>query len=71
VLVLIFLGLLNLPAQMATYREQGVLRRMSTTPVPASALLGAQVAINIIFAVVSIALLLGVGTGAFNLVLPT
>ena len=71
VLVLIFLGLLNLPAQMATYREQGVLRRMSTTPVPASALLGAQVAINIIFAVVSIALLLGVGAGAFNLVLPT
>jgi ABC-2 type transport system permease protein len=70
VLVLIFLGLLNLPAQMASYREQGVLRRMSTTPVPASALLGAQVAINIIFAVVSIALLLGVGAGAFNLVLP-
>jgi ABC-2 type transport system permease protein len=70
VLVLIMLGLLNLPAQMATYREQGVLRRMSTTPVPATALLGAQVAINIIFAVVSIAMLLGVGAGAFNLVLP-
>ncbi len=71
VLVLIFLGLLNLPAQMATYREQGVIRRMSTTPVPASALLGAQVAINVIFAVVSIAMLIGVGGGAFNLVLPT
>jgi ABC-2 type transport system permease protein len=70
VLVLIMLGLLNLPAQMASYREQGVLRRMSTTPVPASALLGAQVAINIVFAVVSIAMLLGVGAGAFNLVLP-
>jgi ABC-2 type transport system permease protein len=70
VLVLIMLGLLNLPAQMASYREQGVLRRMSTTPVPASALLGAQVAINIVFGVVSIAMLLGVGAGAFNLVLP-
>ena len=43
---------------------------MSTTPVPASALLGAQVAVNLLFAVVSIALLLGVGAGAFNLVLP-
>ena len=71
VLVLIFLALLNLPAQMATYREQGVLRRMSTTPVPASSLLGAQVAINVLFAVVSVALLLGVGASAFNLVLPT
>ena len=70
VLVLIVLGLLSLPSQMASYREQGVLHRMSTTPVPASALLGAQVAVNIIFAVVSIAMLLGVGAGAFNLVLP-
>jgi ABC-2 type transport system permease protein len=68
--VLIFLGLLNLPSKMASYREQGVLHRMSTTPVPVSALLGAQVAINVMFAVVSIALLLGVGGGAFNLILP-
>ena len=70
VLVLIVLGLLSLPSQMASYRQQGVLHRMSTTPVPASALLGAQVAVNIGFAVVSVALLLGVGGGAFNLVLP-
>jgi len=70
VLVLIVLGLLRLPSQMASYREQGVLHRMSTTPLPASALLGAQVAVNILFAVVSVALLLGVGAGAFNLVLP-
>ena len=70
VLVLIVLGLLSLPSQMAGYREKGVLHRMSTTPVPASALLGAEVAVNVVFAVVSIALLLGVGAGAFNLVLP-
>jgi ABC-2 type transport system permease protein len=70
VVVLIVLGLLSLPSQMASYREQGVLHRMSTTPVPASALLGAQLAVNVMFAVVSIALLLGVGAGAFNLVLP-
>jgi ABC-2 type transport system permease protein len=70
VLVLIVLGLLSLPSQMASYREKGVLHRMSTTPVPASALLGAQVAVNILFAVVSFALILSVGAGAFNLVLP-
>lgn len=70
VLVLIMLGLLNLPAQMAGYREQGVLRRMSTTPVSASALLGAQLAVNLVFAMFSIAMLLGVGAGVFNLVLP-
>lgn len=70
VLVLLVLALLSLPNQMAGYRQQGVLRRMSTTPVPASALLGAQVAVNLILAAVSIGLLLGVGAGAFNLVLP-
>ena len=70
VLVLIVLGLVSLPSQMATYRQQGVLHRMSTTPVPASALLGAQVAVNIGFNLVSVALILGVGAGAFSLVLP-
>ena len=70
VLVLIVLGLLSLPSQMGGYREKGVLHRMSTTPVPASALLGAQVAVNVLFVVVSFALILGVGAGAFNLVLP-
>jgi ABC-2 type transport system permease protein len=71
VLVLLVLGLVSLPIQMAGYREQGVLKRMSTTPVPASALLSAQLVVNLILAVISIALLLGVGSGALNLVLPS
>ncbi|MGC1419820.1 MAG: ABC transporter permease [Acidimicrobiales bacterium] len=70
VLVAFILGLMSLPSRMALYREQGVLHRMSTTPVPASALLGAQVVVNVLFAVFSFALLLGVGAGAFHLDLP-
>jgi ABC-2 type transport system permease protein len=71
VLVLLVLGLLSLPMQMASYREQGVLRRMSTTPVPASALLCAQLAVSVILASLSIAMILGVGAAAYNLALPS
>src|SRR5439155_367738 len=42
VFVLIAVGLAGLPQQLATYRQQGVLRRMSTTPVSPSWLLAAQ-----------------------------
>lgn len=70
ILAVLVLGLLSLPAQMAGYREQGVLRRISTTPVPAYFLLGAQLVVNLALAVVAVALILGVGAGAFSLTLP-
>ncbi len=69
--VLVALALWSLPIPLATYRGQGVLRRMSTTPVPRSWLLGAQVVVNLILAVVAEAIILGVGAGAFGLVLPS
>ncbi len=70
VFVLIAVGLAGLPQQLATYRQQGVLRRMSTTPVPPSWLLAAQTTVSLILAVIGIGILLGAGAGAFGLALP-
>ncbi len=69
--VLTAVALVVLPQQLATYRQQGVLRRMSTTPVPPLWLLAAQLTVNLGMAALGIALLLGAGAGAFGLTLPS
>lgn len=71
VFVLIAVGLGSLPQTLATYRQQGVLRRMSTTPVPPSWLLAAQMTINVMLAGLSITVLVGLGALAFSLGLPS
>lgn len=70
VFVLIAVGLYTLPQQLATYRQQGVLRRLSTTPAHPSWLLAAQTTVSAILAVIGIAILLGAGAGAYGLALP-
>lgn len=70
VFVLLVMGVGVLPQQLATYRQQGVLRRMSTTPVSPSWLLAAQMAVSLILAAVGIAILVGVGGAVFDLSLP-
>ena len=67
---LTLLALNVLPGVLATYREKGILRRLSTTPLPPSRVLAAQVAINLVVAVIAMILLLGVGRLAFNVSLP-
>lgn len=70
VFVLIAVALGGLPQQLAAYREQGVLRRLATTPVPPSWLLAAQLTVSVILATIAIVILLGVGAIAFGLAFP-
>jgi ABC-2 type transport system permease protein len=64
------LALNAMPPVLGTYREKGILRRLSTTPVPPSRLLAAQVSINAATAAASTVLVLVVARLAFNVALP-
>lgn len=70
VVTLAFLGLNKLPTTVATYREKGVLRRFSTTPVHPARLLVAQVVVNVIAGAISIALLMAAARLVFDIDLP-
>ena len=70
VITLATLGLQTLPVRMATYRERGVLRRFSTTPLRPAHVLLAQLVIYVVTALLALALLLVVGNLAFAIPLP-
>jgi ABC-2 type transport system permease protein len=65
--VLAMLAISVVPTYLATYREKGILRRLSTTPVHPAGLLGAQVAMALLIALFAVTLVLGVGIVAFVL----
>ena len=70
VITLAMLALQSIPAVVAAYREQGVLRRLATTPVHPANLLGAQLLIHVAVALAGIALVLGLGNVVYDVPLP-
>ncbi|MFF4169164.1 ABC transporter permease [Streptomyces sp. NPDC001744] len=67
---LIMAGLQAMPPVLSGYRERGILRRMSTTPVRPASLLTAQLALHAVAALVSSLLVITVGRLAFGVALP-
>lgn len=68
--VIAILSINAMPAILAGYRERGVLRRMATTPVGPSRVLAAQLMVNLVLAVCTLILILGVAWLAFGVSLP-
>ncbi|MGI5493683.1 ABC transporter permease [Microtetraspora malaysiensis] len=64
-------GLYMLPTTMATYRERGILRRLSTTPVRPANLLVVQLILQLVLALTACGLLLAVGGTVLGAHLPT
>jgi ABC-2 type transport system permease protein len=64
------LSLSALPAALASYRDKGYLRRLSTTPIGAVALLAAQVIINFALAATVVILVALVSHFAFSVAVP-
>lgn len=69
-LALITAGIQSMPPVLTGYRERGILRRMSTTPVRPVALVGAQIALHGAAVAVSALLALAVGRIVFGVALP-
>ncbi|MFF5262452.1 ABC transporter permease [Actinomadura viridis] len=69
-LALIMSGLQALPPVLAGYRERGILRRMSTTPVRPVSLLGAQIVLHGACALGAALLAILVGRLGFGVALP-
>ncbi|MEU9699743.1 ABC transporter permease [Streptomyces sp. NPDC047981] len=66
----IMAGIQAMPPVLAGYRERGILRRMSTTPVRPASLLTAQIVLHGAAALVSGTLVMALGRLAFDVRLP-
>lgn len=64
------LALNILPTYLATYREKGILRRLSASPVHPSKLLAAQLIVQLASAAVVVLLVVGVGTLGLGMAAP-
>jgi ABC-2 type transport system permease protein len=69
-LVFAAVGLWSLPIPLANYRELGILRRLSTTPLLPSWELAVQLIISLVLAVVALIVLVVAGIAGFGLSAP-
>ena len=69
-MVIAALAFYGLPIPLAVYRDQGILRRLSITPVPPAWVLAAQLVLNAGFAVLELTLLLAVAMIGFGVAAP-
>jgi ABC-2 type transport system permease protein len=60
----------TLPAVLATYRERGILRKLSTTPVHPGRLVIAQLLVHLVAATIAAALAIAVGVIVFDIPVP-
>ncbi|THV26818.1 ABC transporter permease [Glycomyces paridis] len=63
-------GLYLLPTTMASYRERGILRRLSTTPIRPGSLLAVQLVLQTALVLIACGLLMGVASGVLGVRLP-
>ena len=64
-------GMLGIPMNLANYRENGVLRRLATTPVRTGAILWSHVATQALLGLLGMILLLVAGFALFDVRIPT
>ncbi len=69
-LVIASLGLVGLPAHLSAYRERGVLRRYRASSVPMWTVIGAQVMVTVIVALLGSALLIAVAAPTYDIHFP-
>lgn len=69
-LAVVTMALTALPTYLSAYREQGVLRRLATTPASPRDLLSAQVMVNAVFVTVGALIAVVVGVVAFDVQWP-
>jgi ABC-2 type transport system permease protein len=69
-LVIAMIAVTSLPSILASYREKGVLRRLSTTPVHPAMLLVAHLVVSLAIGLISVILVMGIGRAVFDVPLP-
>jgi ABC-2 type transport system permease protein len=71
IFTLTMLAMSAMPATLASYRDKGYLKRLSTTPIGASRLLAAQILIVVGLSICLVTLIVLVSRMAFNVPLPS